>query len=314
MVRLNTLVLPGSDAAVMRIPDTHKAVALSVDCNSRYCYLDPFMGAQIAVAECSRNVVCSGATPIGLTNCLNFGNPEKPEIMWQFEQAVLGIAEACKYFDIPVVSGNVSLYNETKGVSIFPTPTVAVVGLLDNLEHRCTQWFKNSGDLIGLLGLTLEEIAGSEYLKLAFDLCQGKPPYLDKKQEKAVQEVCLQLIQGQLVHSAHDCSEGGLAVAIVESCITGPENALGATLNLDSTLRTDALLFGESQSRILISFAAENRQAIAEMAQKKDVPFTVIGEVGGSHFTANINSTEYIRQDIQTLKNIWKNTLGNYAR
>jgi len=314
MVRLNTLVLPGSDAAVMRIPDTHKAVALSVDCNSRYCYLDPFMGAQIAVAECSRNVVCSGATPIGLTNCLNFGNPEKPEIMWQFEQAVLGIAEACKYFDIPVVSGNVSLYNETKGVSIFPTPTVAVVGLLDNLEHRCTQWFKNSGDLIGLLGLTLEEIAGSEYLKLAFDLCQGKPPYLDKKQEKAVQEVCLQLIQNKMIESAHDCSEGGLAVAAVESCITGPENALGATLNLDSTLRTDALLFGESQSRILISFTAEHRQAITEMAQKQDVPFTVIGEVGGSHFTANINSTEYIHQDIQTLKNIWKNTLGNYAR
>ena len=314
MVRLNTLVLPGSDAAVLRIPDSRKAVALSVDCNSRYCYLDPFEGAQIAVAECSRNIACSGAIPIGLTNCLNFGNPEKPEIMWQFEQSVLGIAQACKFFDIPVVSGNVSLYNETKGDAIYPTPTVAVVGLLKNLDDHCTQWFKNSGDLIGLLGLTLEEISGSEYLKLAFDLCRGKPPQLDKKLEKSVQELCLELIRGKLIQSAHDCSDGGLGVATVESCVTGPENALGATLNLESTLRKDALLFGESQSRVLISFAEEQRESIAEMARKKEVPFAVIGEVGGSRFTVNINGDEFIRQDIQALKNIWKNIIGNYAR
>ena len=314
MVRLNTLVLPGSDAAVIRIPNTRKAVALSVDCNSRYCYLDPFEGAQIAVAECSRNIACSGATPIGLTNCLNFGNPEKPEIMWQFEQSVLGIATACKFFDIPVVSGNVSLYNETKGNAIYPTPTVAVVGLMENLENHCTQWFKNSGDLIGLLGLTLEEISGSEYLQLAFDMCRGKPPQLDKKQEKSVQELCLELIQEKLIHSAHDCSDGGLGVSAVESCITGPENALGATLNLQSTLRKDALLFGESQSRILVSFAQGKRDSIAEMAKRKEVPFAVIGEVGGSRFTVNINGEGFIRQDIQSLKNIWKNVIGDYAR
>ncbi|GJL77215.1 MAG: phosphoribosylformylglycinamidine synthase subunit PurL [Nitrospinaceae bacterium] len=314
MVRLNTLVLPGSDAAVMRIKNTRKAIALSVDCNSRYCYLDPFMGAQIAVAECSRNVVCSGATPIGLTNCLNFGNPEKPEIMWQFVEAVRGISEACRFFDIPVVSGNVSLYNETKGAAIFPTPTVAVVGLLENLDQHCTQWFKNSGDRIGLLGMTLEEIAGSEYVQQTFDLCRGTPPSLDKKQEKAVQEVCLELIQEKWIHSAHDCSDGGLGVAVVESCITGPDGSLGATINLDSTLRKDSLLFGESQSRILVSFKEKNRESIAKMAQKKEVPFTVIGEVGGSHFTVNINNAEYVHQDIQTLKNIWKNTLGDYAR
>jgi len=314
MVRLNTLVLPGSDAAVLRIPNTRKAVALSVDCNSRYCYLDPFEGAQIAVAECSRNIACSGATPIGLTNCLNFGNPEKPEIMWQFEQSVLGIATACKFFDIPVVSGNVSLYNETKGNAIFPTPTVAVVGLLENLEDHCTQWFKNTGDLIGLLGLTLEEISGSEYLHLAFDLCQGKPPQLDKKLEKSVQELCLELIREKLIHSAHDCSDGGLGVTAVESCITGPNNALGATLNLESTLRKDALLFGESQSRILVSFAEEERESIEGMAREQEVPFAVIGEVGGLRFTVNINGNEFIRQDIQSLKNIWKNVIGDYAR
>ncbi len=314
MVRLNTLVLPGSDSAVLRIPGSSKAVALSVDCNSRYCYLDPFEGAQIAVAECARNIACSGGIPIGLTNCLNFGNPEKPEIMWQFEQSVLGIAEACKFFDIPVVSGNVSLYNETKGRAIFPTPTVAVVGLLENLDDHCTQWFKKSGDMIALLGQTLEEISGSEYLKLAFDKCQGKPPHLDKKQERSVQEMCLQLIRGKSIHSAHDCSDGGLGVAVVESCITGPENALGATLNLESTLRKDALLFGESQSRILISFSEEKRESIARMAKEKEVPFTVIGEVGGANFTVNINGDEFIHQDIQALKNIWKNVIGDYAR
>ncbi len=314
MVRLNTLVLPGSDAAVMRVPNTSKAVALSVDCNSRYCYLDPFEGAQIAVAECARNLACSGAVPIGLTNCLNFGNPEKPEIIWQFEQSVLGIAEACKYFDIPVVSGNVSLYNETKGNAIYPTPTVAVVGLLENLEDRCTQWFKNSGDVIGLLGLTLEEISGSEYLKLAFDLVRGKPPLLDKKLEQSVQKLCRELILGKWIHSAHDCSEGGLGVAAVESCITSPENTLGATLNLESTLRKDALLFGESQSRILVSFAAGQQEAIAKMAREKEVPFAVIGKVGGSRFTVNINGDEFIDQEIQALKNIWKNLIGDYAR
>ncbi len=314
MVRLNTLVLPGSDAAVMRIPDSSKAVALSVDCNSRYCYLDPFWGAQIAVAECARNIVCSGGTPIGLTNCLNFGNPEKPEIMWQFEQAVLGIAEACKFFDIPVVSGNVSLYNETKGKAIFPTPTVAVVGLLENLENHCTQWFKNSGDAIGLIGLTLEEISGSEYLKQMFERCQGKPPQLDKKQERSVQEFCLELIRGKWIQSAHDCSDGGMAVAAVESCITGPEKALGATLNLESTLRKDALLFGESQSRILISFAEGKGESIARMARKNEVPFAIIGRVGGSRFTVNINGDEFIHQEIQALKNIWKNLIGDYAR
>jgi len=314
MVRLNTLVMPGSDAAVLRVPDSSKAIALSVDCNSRYCYLDPFEGAQIAVAECARNIACSGGTPIGLTNCLNFGNPEKPEIMWQFEQSVLGISEACKFFDIPVVSGNVSLYNETKGKAIFPTPTVAVVGLLENRDDHSTQWFKNSGDVIALLGLTLEEISGSEYLKLAFDMCRGKPPRLDKKQEQAVQQLCLQLIREKLILSAHDCSDGGLAVATVESCIAGPEKALGAALNLESTLRKDALLFGESQSRILISFADGKKESIARMAKEKEVPFTVIGQVGGSRFTVNINGDEFIQQDIQALKNIWKNVIGDYVR
>ncbi len=313
MVRLNTLVLPGSDAAVLRVPETAKALALAVDCNSRYCYLDPFLGAQIAVAECARNVVCSGGEPIGLTNCLNFGNPEKPEIMWQFEQAVRGLGEACRYFDIPVVSGNVSLYNETKGVSIYPTPTVAVVGLLENRADHCTQWFKKPGDGIGLLGLTLEEIGGSEYLKLTGGGCRGRAPQLDKKLEKAVQALCLHLIRTGLLHSAHDCAEGGLGVAAAESCFTGPDAPLGAALELESTIRKDALLFGESQSRILISYPKTAEAQIVKQAAERDVPFTRIGEVGGGDLTVHINGDEFIREDVHALKTLWQDVLEDYA-
>ncbi len=282
MVRLNTLVVPGSDAAVLRIKGTKKAVAISVDCNSRFCYLDPYEGAAIAVAEGCRNVTCSGAKPIGLTNCLNFGNPEKPEIMWQFEQAVQGMGDACLYFDIPVVSGNVSLYNETKGEAIFPS-------------------------------FTMEELGGSEYLKVLFDKTEGKPPVLDRKNEKQVQEFCLELIQKGLIQSAHDCSEGGLAIAVAESCFTAPEEALGAKLELESTLRGDTLLFGESQSRIVISFPEELTKQIENLALSYHVDFSLIGVTGGSQFTVSINGQEYIKQEVGSIKNIWKTSLGRYA-
>jgi phosphoribosylformylglycinamidine synthase len=313
MVRLNTLVLPGSDAAVMRIKDTEKALSIAVDCNSRYCYLDPYIGAQIAVAECCRNIVCSGAEPIGVTNCLNFGNPEKPEIMWQFEQAVKGLGDLCRTFEIPVVSGNVSLYNETYNEAIFPTPTIAVVGLMKDHSRRCTQWFKNSGDLIGLLGVTHEELGGSEYLKTQFNLTKGKPPQLDGELEQKVQKVCLDLIQKGLIASAHDCSEGGLAVAIVESCMTGPEMPLGAVIDLKSEIRNDALMFGESQSRIVISFSPKNREAVTKLAKQSAIDFSVIGKVGGNDFQANINNAEFMKEDIHILRDIWKGALANYA-
>jgi len=313
MVRLNTLVFPGSDAAVLRIKGTKKAVAISVDCNSRFCYLDPYEGAAIAVAEGCRNVTCSGAKPIGLTNCLNFGNPEKPEIMWQFEQAVQGMGDACLYFEIPVVSGNVSLYNETKGEAIFPTPIVAVVGLIEDQTKIMTQGFKKPGHCIGLIGFTIEELGGSEYLKVLFDKTEGKPPVLDRKNEKQVQEFCLELIQKGLIQSAHDCSEGGLAIAVAESCFAAPEEALGATLELESTLRGDTLLFGESQSRIVISFPEELTEQIENLALSYHVDFSLIGVTGGSQFTANINGQEYIKQEIESIKNIWKTSLGRYA-
>ena len=313
MVRLNTLVLPGSDAAVLRIKDTKKAVAISVDCNSRFCYLNPYEGAVIAVAECCRNLVSTGATPIGLTNCLNFGNPEKPEIMWQFEQAVQGIGDACLYFNIPVVSGNVSLYNETKGEAIFPTPTVAVVGLIEDQTKVMTQGFKKSGHRIGLIGFNMEELGGSEYLKVLFEKTEGRPPVLDLKNEKQVQEFCLELIKKGLIQSAHDCSEGGLAIAVAESCFTSSRNSMGVTIDLDSTIRGDALLFGESQSRIIVSFPEESMEKIEDLALSYSVDFLLLGKIGGRYFTVNINGREYIKQEIESIKNIWKTSLGRYA-
>ena len=313
MVRLNTLVLPGSDAAVLRIKDTQKAVAISVDCNSRYCYLDPYEGAAIAVAEACRNGVCSGAKPIGLSNCLNFGNPEKPEIMWQFQQAVEGMGDACRFFDIPVVSGNVSLYNETKGEAIYPTPTIAVVGLIENQKQIMTQGFKNSGDQIALIGFTMEELGGTEYLKIMFDRSEGKPPVLDRKHEKRVQDFCWELIQKGFISSAHDCSEGGLAIAVAESCFSYGGQTLGATLTLESTLRNDTLLFGETQSRIIISFPEERTNEIEDLAMAFPADYSLIGKVGGSHFTVTVNEEEVIKQEINILKEIWKTSLGSYA-
>lgn len=314
MVGIDTMVLPGSDAAVIRVKGTQKALAISSDCNSRYCYLDPFQGAQIAVAESCRNVVCSGGTPIGVTNCLNFGNPEDPGVMWQFEQAIMGISEVCRYFDIPVVSGNVSLYNESYGASIFPTPVIAVVGLLEDQSRRMTQWFKCTGDRIGLIGLTMEEFGASEYLKVIFGRTDGKPPTLEKRREKEVQDMCLEMINAGLLASAHDLSEGGLAVAVAESCFSGPKEPLGAKLNIHSTLRKDAVAFSESQSRILVSFQDKNREALEALAKKAGVEFEVIGEVGGNDLNMTINEQEYIRQDVQALKKIWKTSLGDYAR
>jgi len=281
LVRSNTVVGPGSDAAVIRIKGTHKGVALSVDCNSRYCALDPYVGAMIAVVESARNVVCAGAEPLGITDCLNFGNPEKPAIMWQFAESVRGIRDACVALGVPVVSGNVSFYNETEGHAIPPTPTIAMVGLLEHVDRHMTQWFKAEGDSIVLLGRTREELGASEYLALAHGLVRGAPPWIDLDVEKQVQRVCLSAIAEGLVRSAHDVGEGGLAVALAECCICGPGPDLGAVIELEGAVRPDALLFGESQSRILVSLRRRNLGRLRELATAADVPFALLGEVRG---------------------------------
>lgn len=313
MVRINTLVLPGSDAAVLRVPETSKALAVSVDCNSRFCYLDPYRGGQMAVAEACRNVVCSGAEPIGVTNCLNFGNPENPEIMWQFQEAVRGLGDLCRLFDLPVVSGNVSLYNETRGDPIFPTPTVAVVGLLEDLTRHCSQGFKRAGDRIGLLGATLEELGGSEYIKHVTGKMAGPCPELDPAREKSLQRLCLDWIRQGWLTAAHDCAEGGLAVALAECALTAPGGPLGADLDLHSPLRLDALLFGESFSRIVVSFTPDREEALLREAASRGVPFAGIGNVAATGFTIRVNGRPEVEEDLHELADIWNNSLERWA-
>jgi phosphoribosylformylglycinamidine synthase len=282
MVRTNTVVAPGSDAAIIRIKGTNKAIAITSNCNSRYCYLDPYTGAAIAVAESARNLACSGAIPLAFTDCLNFGNPEKPEIMWQFEQSIDGMSEAAVKLNTPVVSGNVSFYNETEGKAIYPTPTVAMVGLIEEIGKLTTQWFKREGDLVVLLGNTKEELGGSEYLKLAHGLVMGLPPRLDLDMELRLIKTLLEAITGGIINSAHDISEGGLAIALAESCFT-PNGPIGVEIDsLENTLREDVVLFGESQSRVLVSLDKKNLNSLERIALKYGIPLNVIGKVGGN--------------------------------
>lgn len=310
MVRTNTMVRPGSDAAVLRIKGTNKAVAMTVDCNSRYCLLHPYEGARLAVVEAARNLVCSGAVPIGLTDCLNFGNPERPDIMWQFVMAIEGMKDACEHYQIPIVSGNVSFYNETNGLSIYPTPMLGMVGLIEDSERAMTQWFKEEGDDVLLLGTSREDLGGTEYLKVVHAREQGSPPYLSLEKEKALHECVLSLIHEGLIQSAHDCSEGGLAVALAECCMSGAEQPLGAVVKLTrGRLRKDAVLFGESQSRVIISARPVHRQAILDRATQYGVPVEVIGSISGDRlvmYVGDEHSTEkVIDQPVATLHDRW---------
>ncbi len=294
MVRTNTMVRPGSDAAVVRIKGTDKAVAMTVDCNGRYCLLHPYEGARLAVVEAARNLVCSGAEPIGLTDCLNFGNPERPDIMWQFVLAIEGMKDVCEHFKIPIVSGNVSFYNETNGLSIYPTPMLGMVGLIEQADRAMTQWFKDEGDVILLLGKTREDLGGSEYLKVLHHREQGSPPFLSLETEKAVQDFIVHVIHEGLVQSAHDCSDGGLAVALAECCVSSPGVRQGAVvrLSLDS-LRRDALLFGESQSRVVLSVKPDRAETVLNRAWDGGIPAMNIGTVGGNRFVIDVEKGQW---------------------
>jgi len=281
-VRLGAVVRPGpADAAVVRVERSEKGLALAVDCNARFVYLDPFEGARLAVAECARNVSCVGGEPLGLTDCLNFGNPERPEIMWQFAEATRGISAACRELNVPVVSGNVSLYNETEGKAILPTPTVAVVGLLPDVSATCTAVFRRAGDKVAVLGETRGQLGGSEWLLMTAGKIAGRPPSLDAAREKALQSVVRELVRSRKVASAHDASEGGLAVALAECCMASAENPLGAQVTLPvGSVPQHAYLFGEDASRVVISYAPEREAEIAEACKAAAVPFTAIGTVG----------------------------------
>ncbi len=277
MVRTGTAVLPGSDAAVFIVREANKILAAATDCNAIYCKLDPGVGARIAVAECARNLACSGAVPIGVTDNLNFGNPHKPENFYQLRAAVEGISEGCRAFGVPVTGGNVSLYNESPAGAIDPTPTISMVGTIADAAHITTQYFKQAGDQIFLIGETGSELGGSHYLLALHGRKEGAPPTMDFAQEKAIHAALLSVIRKGLVQSAHDCSEGGLAVTIAESCFF---NSLAASIDLGSTnQRPDVLLFNETQGRIVISVKSSNVSTLEAELSKSGVPFRKMGEV-----------------------------------
>ncbi len=313
MVRTNTIVPPGSDSAILRIKGTKKALAISCDGNGRYCYLNPYEGGKIAVAEAARNLVCSGAKPLAITNCLNFGTPTDPEVFYQFTRCVEGMTEACRILDTPVTGGNVSFYNENPKGAVDPTPVVGMVGLIDDINFISTPWFKKEGDLILLLGENKEELGGSEYLYFIYNLKKGIPPSVDLNKEKSIQQTCLEMIKKGLVDSAHDCSEGGLTVALAECCICNIEKRWGAVIDLSPfTLRDDALLFGETQSRILLSCPSKNLAKVKEMAKKNKAKCQRIGKVAKDKLVIKRDGKILIDAEVDKLSKIWENGLSGH--
>jgi len=311
MIQINTAILPGADASLLRIKNKKFALAVTLDGNSLYTYLNPKAGGKIAVAEACRNLACVGAHPVGVTNCLNFGNPEKPEIMWQFQEAIEGIAEACRVFNIPVTGGNVSFYNDTEGMSIYPTPVLGVVGRVHDLDKSTSPGFKKTGDSIFLLGKNRDEIGGSEYLKFIWDMEQGQPPQIDLEEEKQVHWVCIEAIEKELLRSAHDISEGGLAVCIAECAFFG-KNRMGCTLHLHDRMRSDALLFSESQSRILVTTKPENKDALIKIAQHRKVPIQEIGTTGGDIIVVYHNREKIVDLSVQKAYMTWKQAIPDH--
>jgi phosphoribosylformylglycinamidine synthase subunit PurL len=319
MVRVGTVVRPGADAAVIRILDgaadpTHaKGLALTTDCNSRFCALDAYEGARHAVAEAYRNLSCVGAEPLAVTDCLNFGNPERPDVMGQLVEAIRGLGDACRALGTPVVSGNVSLYNETDGRAINPTPTVGMVGLMLDASLAVGAAFAETGGAIALLGVNANAagIGGSEYAWLR-GRRGGPVPTLDLAREAAVGRACVELVRARLLASAHDCAEGGLAVALAESCVTGGGGrAVGATVKLDEQLAAEALLFGEAPSRIVISFAAEHEAKVRAIAERHGAPFAVLGAVGGSRLVVHGRAGVLIDAPLDELAAAWR---GGFKR
>ena len=348
MVQTNTAVLPGrADAAVLRLKGTTRYLAATVDGNGRYCYLDPYEGGKLAVAEAARNLACVGAKPLAVTDCLNFGNPQDPEIMWQFKECVRGIAEACRAFQTPVTGGNVSFYNEGPRGAIDPTPVIGMIGIIEGVGGRrqgagesraprppgpiftraeagmphapelLTANFKNPDDVIFLLGETREELGGSEYLALIHGRKAGRPPRVDLQQEHALQRLMAEAAAQRLLRSAHDCSEGGLAVALAESCIMDPHHLIGATVqfgfrnaefgmkNTRSAIRTDALLFGESAGRIIVSCDPRHAEAIEQLARQHKLPVARLGRVGGTRLAI----APWIDESVDVLSEAWRGGL-----
>mgnify|MGYP001319476949 CR=1 FL=1 len=317
MVRTNSIVLAGMGAGVVRIKETDRALAFSVDGNGRYCYLDPYLGAMLAVCESARNVVCAGALPIGATNCLNFGNPERPEIMWQFKRAVEGISEACRALDIPVTGGNVSLYNETDGGAIHPTPVLGVVGLIEDGNRVVSRVFRNKDAVVVLLGELDVTLGGSEYLKVVHGLVRGKPPSLDLQGELNLHQFLIGAAADSMIESAHDCSEGGIAVTLAECCFDS--GGIGVNVSLpqrnicqQTALNVAATLFGEVSSCVVVSLAEEVLSEFLSRASAAGVPARAIGATGGNRFQLKVDDRTEIDLPVTEAEQIWSSGFSKH--
>ncbi|MEE2791577.1 MAG: phosphoribosylformylglycinamidine synthase subunit PurL [Acidobacteriota bacterium] len=316
MVRTNTVVRPGVGAAVVRVKGTDRALALSVDGNGRYCYLDPREGGRLAVAEAARNVACAGALPIGATNCLNFGNPERPETMWQLSEAIDGISEACRALEIPITGGNVSLYNETDGQSIYPTPVLGVVGLLADGTQVLTRMFPEAGLDIVLLGDASGVLDGSEYLKITHGLVRGRPAAVDLCRERVLQTLLVETARDGLLRSAHDCADGGFAVTLAECCVEsaggGARVELPATAEPDDGFGLVRALFGEAPSRVVVSVSDAERDGLLERANAVSVPAAVIGKTGGDRLTVTVGGAVVADIGLDEAESSWTNGLTQH--
>jgi phosphoribosylformylglycinamidine synthase len=321
MVRTNTAVLPGADAAVVRIKETRRALAMTLDGNGRYCAANPREGTKLIVAEAARNVVCVGARPLAITNCLNFASPERPEVRWSFSEVIDGMAEACRVFDTPVVSGNVSFYNETEGRGILPTPVIGMIGLVEDVRRVIQPGFKQAGDLIALLGTTADDLTISEYAAVVDSvpteelIASGAVPKIDLQVERAVQNVCLEAAEAGLLASAHDCSDGGLTVALAECCFSSLNRAaIGAEITLPGSLPDSlpaaSVLFSESPSRIIVSFPASSRADLENIARRENCPFAEIGHAGGAWLRVKLGDHEAIAAEVSALENVWRSSLS----
>jgi phosphoribosylformylglycinamidine synthase len=318
MVRTNTAILPGADAAVVRIKETRRGLAMCLDGNGRYCAVDPREGARLLVAESARNVVCVGARPLAITNCLNFASPERPEVMWAFSEVIDGIAEVCRALGTPVVSGNVSFYNETEGRGIHPTPVIGMVGLIEDVRRVVTQGFKREGHLVALVGETRDELGASEYAASVEGqgfqemIASGaRVPRLDIERERAVQAAVLRAAEAGLLQSAHDCSDGGLGIALAECCFSSlGREAIGAQIELGGELSATAQLFSETPSRIIVSFDASHRARLEEIAAEAGAPLRVIGRTMGSRLRISASGEELVSQEVRELESAWRSALG----
>ncbi|MGQ9472594.1 MAG: phosphoribosylformylglycinamidine synthase subunit PurL [Candidatus Caldatribacteriaceae bacterium] len=310
MVQTNTVILPGKGTPVLRVKGKKWGIAVTTDCNPLYCYLNPYKGAQLAVAEAALNLSTCGARPAGITDCLNFGNPEKPERYWQFVEAIRGIADASSFFNLPIVSGNVSFYNENPRGAIYPTPTIGMVGIIEDVTKAVSGVFQQKGHLVILLGVVREGLGGSEYLRLVHGLEVGPPPFYDLLEEKKLQEFVVELVEEGLVVSASDVSEGGLVFALLEGCLSG-ENPVGVTVDVGpwSNLRMDAVLFGEDRGRLLLSVEAKRYSKVEEMACQRGIPCVILGAVGGEAFRVCCGGETLIDLPVRKLKEIWEGVL-----